>query len=117
LEHSYADNDQKSAKPSHIVTGVMGRVPVPCQDMRSRRNFLTSINTMCSAPNFNLVARLGDDVAASNSSVVTDMFSAMHRDCLAALDDADLVIVHVASPVSGMGIAPECHKGISRFLM
>ena len=85
--------------------------------MRSLWNFLTGVNTMCSAPNFDLVARLGEVVAASNSSVVTDMFAAMHRDRLAAFDDADLVIVHVASPASGMGIAPECRKGPSRFLM
>jgi hypothetical protein len=85
--------------------------------MRSLWNFLTSVNTMCSTPNFDLIARLGEVVAASNSSVVTDMFAAMHRDCLIALDDADLVIVHVASPVSGVGIVPACCKGISRFLM
>jgi len=72
---------------------------------------------MCSTPNFDLIVSLGEVVAASNSSVVTDMFTAMYCDCLAAFDDADLVIVHVESPILGMGIALECHKGISRFLM
>jgi hypothetical protein len=85
--------------------------------MRRRWRFLTSVNTMRSAPDFDVVARLGEAVAVPKSGVVTEMFAAMDRDCLVTLDDANLVIVHVAAPVSGMGIVPGCRKGMSRFLM
>jgi hypothetical protein len=67
-------------------------------------------------PIFDLVARLGVLVAAPNSGVVINMFASMLRYCLVALEDADLVIVHVASPVSRTGIAPKCRNGTSNFL-
>ena len=72
----------------------MGRPAVPCWEMRSRWSFLTSVNTMRSAPDFDVVARLGEAVAVPKSGVVAEMFAAMDRDCLVTLDDANLVNVH-----------------------
>jgi hypothetical protein len=81
------------------------------------REYLTGVNAMCPSPYFHLVAGLGQNVAPANGGVVTNMFATVNRDCLVPGDDADLVIVHVASPICGMGIAPGGGKGSSQFLM
>jgi hypothetical protein len=68
-----------------------------------------------SAPDFDLVASFGQNMAPPNGGVIIDMLAAVHTDCLVPLDDADLIIVHVASPISAMGIEFGCGKGVSRF--
>jgi hypothetical protein len=85
--------------------------------MRGQWNMLSGIHALGSSPDFHLVAIFGEGMAAPNGGVVTDMFAAVHREFLAPLDDTNLVIVHDASPISGMGSEPTRHKGIPRFLM
>jgi hypothetical protein len=62
-----------------------------------------------------LVADLSQDLAPPYGGMVIDMFAAMHCHCLVPLNDADLIIVHDVSPISGMGIEPAQGKGTSRF--
>jgi hypothetical protein len=52
-------------------------------------------------------------MAAPNGGVITGMFAAMHRYFLIPFDDANFVIVHDVSPISGMGIEHARDKGHS----
>ena len=78
------------------------------------RAFPACVNALRSSPYFHLVADLSQDLATPYCGMVIDMFAAMHY-CPVLLNDADLVIVHDVSPISGMGIELAQSKGSSRF--
>jgi hypothetical protein len=78
--------------------------PMRVSSMCGCRAFAAGVNALRSSPYFYLVADLSQDLAPPYCGVVIDMFAAMHCSCLVPLDDTNLVIVHDASPIFGMGI-------------
>jgi hypothetical protein len=80
-----------------------------------RSVLLAGIDALRAPPDFHLVTSFGQDLAPPNGGMVTEVLTAMYRENLVSLDDADLVIVHDASPNRGMGIARAYDKDVGRF--